>query len=124
MTGRDSCINLSQIRVIEKSQEATMNPAAISIPRAQINAFCRRHGIRKLSFFGSVLKANFTSEDWLDVLVEFRPGKRIGILRLRGIETELAEILGRPVNVYTPDFLRRCCRDRVLAEAEVQYETA
>jgi predicted nucleotidyltransferase len=37
------------------------------------------------------------------------------------MEEELSQILGRKVDLNTPGFLSPYFRDRVLAEAEVQY---
>jgi len=45
----------------------------IEISHELIAAFCRRHRIRKLSLFGSVLRDDFRPESDIDVLVEFEP---------------------------------------------------
>ncbi len=82
--------------------------------------FCRRHHIRSLALFGSVLRDDFRPDSDVDVLVEFEPGRTPG-LDFFGMEIELSEILGRKVDLNTPGFLSRHFRDRVLAEAEVQY---
>ena len=50
----------------------------IDIPTEQVEAFCRRHAIRTLWLFGSVIRDDFTSESDVDVLVEFEPGTRVG----------------------------------------------
>ena len=67
--------------------------ARIEIPKETIADFCRRNHIRRLAFFGSVLRDDFTPESDVDVLVEFEPGARVG-LRFFGMERELSEILG------------------------------
>jgi len=59
----------------------------------------------------------------LDVLVEFAPGHVPG-LAFFGMEQELSEMLGRKVDLNTPQFLSPYFRDRVLAEAQVQYAAA
>ena len=94
----------------------------IAIPRARLIRFCRRHHIQKLSFFGSVLRDDFSPKSDVDVLVEFAPGHVPGLIRLAGMELELSAILrGRKVDMNTPNCLSRYFRDRVLAEAKVQY---
>lgn len=94
----------------------------IKISPAKITAFCRRHHIRKLSLFGSVLRDDFQPDSDVDVLVEFEPGHVPGLLRLAAMEHELSALLaGRPVDLRTPQDLSRYFRDEVLAEAEVQY---
>lgn len=92
----------------------------ISVDRKAIADFCRRHHIRKLSFFGSVLRDDFTPESDIDVLVEFEPGHVPGLAFFE-MERELSNILGRTVDLNTAGFLSRYFRDEVLAEAEVQY---
>lgn len=93
----------------------------IEIPQERVAEFCRRHHIRKLSFFGSVISEHFTEDSDVDVLVEFKQGQVVGLLRLAGMEIELSEILGRKVDLRTPADLSRYFKDDVLSAAEVQY---
>jgi hypothetical protein len=95
----------------------------IEVPRERIAAFCRSNRIRRLSFFGSILRDDFGPESDIDVLVQFEPGVRIG-LRFFGLERELGEMLGRQVDLHTPGFLGRRFRDDVLEEAVDQYVAA
>lgn len=92
----------------------------IPIDRQRVADFCRRHHIRRLALFGSVLREDFGSESDVDVLVEFEPGHVPGLAFI-AMEAELSEILGRKVDLNTQGFLSRYLRDHVLAEAEVQY---
>jgi len=100
-----------------------MNYHGIEIPRETVAEFCRRHRIRRLALFGSILREDFGPQSDVDVLVEFEPGHVPG-LRFFGMEIELSEMLGRKVDLNTPDFLSDYFRDEVLAEAEVQYDAA
>jgi hypothetical protein len=95
----------------------------IDIPKEKIAEFCRRNRIRRLAFFGSVLRDDFTPESDVDVLVEFEPGTRVG-LRFFGMERDLSEILGHKVDLNTPGFLSKYFRDEIIAEAEVLYDAA
>ncbi|MDY7011255.1 MAG: nucleotidyltransferase family protein [Planctomycetota bacterium] len=99
-----------------------MEKARIDIPKEKIAEFCRRNRIRRLALFGSVLRGDFRPDSDIDVLVEFEPGARVGMLRLAGMEIELSGLLGRKVDLNTPGFLCDYFRDQVLAEAEVQYD--
>ena len=96
----------------------------ITFSKDKIAEFCRRHHIRRLALFGSVLREDFTDQSDVDVLVEFEPGARVGLIRLAGIEEELSQLVGRKVDLNTPGFLSPCFRDQVLAQAEVQYDAA
>ena len=71
-----------------------------------------------------MLRDDFGPDSDVDVLVEFEPAARVGLLRLAGMEIELGAILGRKVDLNTPGFLSDYFRDQVLAEAEVQYDAA
>jgi uncharacterized protein len=93
----------------------------VEIPKEKIAAFCKRHHIRKLSVFGSVLRDDFRADSDVDVLVEFDPAHIPGLIRLAGMEFELGEILGRKVDIRTAQDLSRYFRQEVLSSAEVQY---
>ena len=93
------------------------------LPLDQIAEFCGRHRIRRLALFGSVLRDDFRPDSDVDVLVEFKPGTRVG-LRFFGIQEELSELLGRRVDLHTPGFLSKYFRDEVLAEARELYVAA
>jgi len=94
----------------------------IEIDKEELAAFCRRHRIRKLAFFGSVLRDDFGPDSDVDVLVEFEPDARVGLIHFARMENELSEILQRKVDLNTPEFLSRYFRDEVLREAEAAYE--
>ena len=93
----------------------------INIPRGKLKKYCKKHGIRKLSLFGSVLRDDFKPESDVDVLVEFEAGRVVGFIRLAAMQIELSEILGRTVDMRTPAELSRYFREEVSDSAEVQY---
>ena len=98
------------------------NKIQADILRENIAEFCRKHHIRKLSLFGSVLREDFRPESDVDVLVEFEPGHVPGFIRLASMELELSELLGgRKVDINTTQCLSRYFRDEVVRTAEVQY---
>lgn len=101
-----------------------MSEAGISIPKDRIAEFCMRNRVRRLSLFGSVLREDFGPDSDVDILVEFEPGTRIGLIRLSGLEIELSNIVGRKVDLNTPGFLSKYYRDQILTEADVQYDAA
>jgi predicted nucleotidyltransferase len=95
----------------------------LQLDREAVTAFCRRHHVRRLALFGSVLRDDFTPQSDVDVLVEFEPGHVPG-LAFFAMEAELSRVFGRKVDLNTPGFLSRYFRDKVLAEAENQYVAA
>jgi hypothetical protein len=84
--------------------------------------FCERHSIRRLAFFGSVLRDDFRPDSDIDCLVEFEPHATPGLMRLAGMELELSELLGRKADLRTPADLSRYFRQDVLDAAVLQYE--
>ncbi len=57
--------------------------------REALAALCRRHRIKRLSLFGSVLKGRALEDSDVDLLVEFEPDTAPTLLTLAGIEEEL-----------------------------------
>jgi len=94
---------------------------SIDIPREIIEAFCKKHHIRTLSIFGSALRQDFRSDSDIDVLVEFHTSNTPGLIKLAGIEIELSNLIGRKVDLRTPQDLSRYFRQEVIENAEVQY---
>ncbi len=95
----------------------------IDLPKDRIAEFCRRHHVRRLAIFGSALRDDFRLDSDLDVLVEFEPGHVPG-LAFFGMQAELSNMLGRPVDLNTPQFLSKYFRNQVEREAQVIYEQA
>lgn len=98
-----------------------MKKAAIEIQGDRLAELCRRHHIRKLSLFGSVLTGAFGPQSDVDVLVEFEPGQTPGLAIIR-IEDEISALLGgRKVDLVIERALNRRLRKSVLETAEVRY---
>ena len=93
----------------------------IAVPRETVAEFCRRHGIGRLSFFGSVLRQDFRPDSDLDVLIEFLPGRGAGYLQMAAMEQELSGLLGRKVDLRTPAELSRHFREEVVRGSDVHY---
>lgn len=98
-----------------------MKQYPIDIPQQELAALCQRHHIKKLALFGSVLRDDFRPDSDVDVLVEFEPGYSVGLIRLAAMQLELSQVLGRNVDLRTPQDLSHYFRQDVLDEAEVQY---
>lgn len=94
----------------------------LPIEPALLAALCRRHGIRKLSLFGSMLKGTARPDSDIDLLVEFEPGRTPGLIGISAIEIELGRALGRKVDLRTAQDLSPRFHDDVLRQAEVAYE--
>lgn len=98
-----------------------MGKPQMDIPKEKIAVFCKRWNVRKLSLFGSVLRDDFGPESDVDVLVVFEAGHVPGLITLSGMELELGEMLGRKVDLRTPEDLSGYFREEVVRSAETQY---
>ena len=95
-----------------------MNPQ-LSIPQADLRAFCRAHAVRELSIFGSAVRGDFGPDSDVDVLIDLAPEARIGLIALQRMRDELARIFGRPVDLLTNIGINHNIRDEILRDAQV-----
>lgn len=95
---------------------------SIPIDSAALADFCRRHHIRRMAFFGSVLREDFRPDSDIDVLVEFAADHLPGFFALGRMQAELSHLLGdRSIDLVTEKFLNRHIRPQVLTSSEVVY---
>ena len=90
--------------------------------QTKLAALCRRYHICKLAFFGSVLGTDFSPTSDIDVLVEFESGQTPGFAFF-AIQDELTLLLGRQVDLHTPNSLSPYFRSQVQETAHVQYSS-
>jgi predicted nucleotidyltransferase len=84
----------------------------VGVTRRTLAAFCRRNGIQKLSFFGSVTREDFGPGSDVDVRVEFEPGKVPG-LGIVNIRDDLSRLFGGiPVDLLTSPVISNPIRRR------------
>jgi len=95
-------------------------PKSLALPRDKIAEFCRRNHVRRLSLFGSALREDFRPESDVDILVEFVPGHVPGFAFF-ALQDELSELIGRRVDLNTPNFLSEYFREHVMERTEVLY---
>jgi predicted nucleotidyltransferase len=100
------------------SEQATAISRNIVIPQDEIAEFCKRHHIRKLLLFGSVLRDDFGPDSDIDVLVEFVPGHVPGFFGFVEAQIELSEMLEREVDLHTAGSLSPSFRQKVIDTAE------
>jgi hypothetical protein len=98
-----------------------MNLHGVQFEEQAMAAFCRRRGIRRLSLFGSILREDFGPQSDVDVLVEFDPASIPTLLDMVDMEGELSWIVGRKVDLRTPEDLSEYFREAVTRTARVQY---
>ena len=95
---------------------------AIDVPREEIAAFCRKWGIARLAFFGSVVREDFGPDSDVDVLVEFKRDRRPGWALVSELPHELSAILGgRTVDLMTLDSISRWMKPEIAASEVPVY---
>lgn len=93
----------------------------VAADQRTVEDFCRTHGVREMSIFGSALRDDFGPESDIDVLVEFLPQTRTSLFRLVDMQDELTGIFGRQVDLVTKPSLHPYIRDNVLRSRKVIY---
>jgi predicted nucleotidyltransferase len=98
-----------------------MTRSRIAVPDQQVADLCRRYQVHRLALFGSVLRDDFRFDSDVDILVDFEPAAQVGFVALARLQRELAELLGRPVDLVPRSGLKPVIREEVLASAEEIY---
>ena len=89
----------------------------IAIDMTRLREICDRYQVTELSIFGSVLRDDFGPDSDIDFLVEFEPGAVVGLIRFAGLQRELSELTGRPVDLVSKRALNHLIRSEVLSTA-------
>ncbi len=82
---------------------------------------CRRYGVARLAVFGSSARGDFHRDSDVDLLVEFHPEERVGLLRFGSLQIELGQLLGQRVDLVAQNGLKPLLREEVLREARALY---
>ena len=96
--------------------DQTVKPsAALEANQKAVREAVRRFKTRNPRVFGSVLRGEDRDGSDLDLLVDPLPG--VTLFDLGGLQVELEEMLGVPVDILTPEDLPLKYRQKVLLEA-------
>jgi predicted nucleotidyltransferase len=90
--------------------------------KEEIVRFCLSEPIQRLRLFGSFLHGTEHKDSDIDLLVEYQRDAEITLFDLVEDESKLSAILGKRVDLRTPEELSEYFRERVLGEAEVLFE--
>ncbi len=94
--------------------------AKIKIDHEKLTEFCRKHHIKKLWLFGSVLRDDFRDDSDVDVLYEFEPEKTPG-WEIVNVQEELSDIMGYKVDFVPEKYLSRHIRRHPSFNPELIY---
>lgn len=99
----------------------TLQLGDTQVDASRLADVCRQYGVRELSLFGSAVRGEIRPGSDIDVMVEFDPGARIGLLKFESLSENLEALLGRKVDLVTKRGLKAWIRPQVLKEARVVY---
>ena len=98
----------------ESPNMAKQTKNAIEDVKEKTLPILHRYGVDRAGLFGSVVRGEHTGESDIDLLVEMPKGATL--LDLSGLEIDLAQELGRKVDVVTYRSLHPLLKERVLSE--------
>lgn len=92
-----------------------------AIDERKLADLCRRYHVSELSVFGSAARGEMRADSDIDLLVEFLPDAEIGLLEHAGLMLDLAELLGRKVDLVSKRALKPLIRESIIQEARPVY---
>ena len=105
-----------------ESEANTMKIAiGIELPEAKVAEICHRYRVKELSVFGSAARGEMRPDSDIDLLVDFLPEARLGLLDLSAMTREFSALLGRHVDLAVRPALKPSIRVEVLSDAQVIY---
>jgi uncharacterized protein (DUF433 family)/predicted nucleotidyltransferase len=116
---------LAALDFAARAPSSVAAPPNIPFDESTVSDVCRRWKIRELALFGSALREDFGPESDVDFLVTFEPAARWSLLDHAAMEEELAEIVGRKVDLVTRRAIERSKnwlrRRAILESAQLCY---
>jgi predicted nucleotidyltransferase len=101
-----------------------MTVGRLAIQDLSLADFCQRWNVRELSVFGSVLRDDFAADSDVDVLVSFDTGAAWSLFDIVNMRQELAELMGRPVDLVEDAGLRNPFRRAAILKSKRQLYAA
>ncbi len=109
------------IKIKAAQMDSTLQLGGTQIDSSTLAELCRRFGVWELSLFGSAVRGELRADSDIDVMVEFEPGIRMGLLKFQSLIDELDLLIGRKVDLVTKRGLKPWVRTQVLKDARVIY---
>jgi predicted nucleotidyltransferase len=99
----------------------TSESGKLQVDDAALAEVCRRYNVKELSVFGSAVRGEMRPDSDIDMMVEFEPGARVGLIKFESLAEELETLAGRRVDLVTRRGLKPWVRPAVLKDARVVY---
>lgn len=94
---------------------------SVAADASRLEEVCRRYQVKQLSIFGSVARGQARPDSDIDILVDFLPDARTGLIQYAGLMLALSELRGRKVDLVSRPALRPALREEILSEARLLY---
>ena len=104
-----------------ESMKQTLKFGDTQVDAASLAGVCRRYGVKELSVFGSAARGEIRPESDIDMMVEFEPGVRVGVIKFESLAEELEALAGRRIDLVTKRGLKPWVRSAVLKDARAVY---
>jgi len=98
-----------------------ISTSGIELPSDRIADVCRRYDVQELYVFGSASRGDMRPESDIGILVDFKPGARIGLVKFASLNEDLQDLVGRRVDLVTRTGLKPRVFPHVLGEAQLVY---
>ena len=82
---------------------------------------CRGYSVKELSLFGSAVRGEMGPESDIDIMVEFEPGVRVGLIKFGSLAGDLESLAGRRVDLVTKRGIKPWVRAQALKDARIIY---
>ena len=92
------------------------------LPLEAIRAYCKQRPIKRLLLFGSALRDDFSPDSDIDMLIEYAPEAKLDAYAILRQQADLCKLIGRPVDLGTPQTLSPYIRHEVIESAEPLYD--
>src|ERR1035438_6966193 len=99
----------------------TVQLGDVQVDENKLADLCRNYDVRELSLFGSAVRGEMRPGSDIDIMVEFDPGARIGLLKFESLSEDSEALVGRKIDLVTKRGLKAWIRPQVLKEARIVY---
>ena len=99
----------------------TVQLGDVQVDENKLADLCRNYDVRELSLFGSAVRGEMRPGSDIDIMVEFDPGARIGLLKFESLSEDLEALVGHKIDLVTKRGLKAWIRPQVLKEARIVY---
>lgn len=99
------------------TQESLVLLELLAEHRGELDALLAKYGATNPRLFGSLARGEAGPDSDIDIMVEMNPADGNLLMRASGLMEEVRQLLGRPVDVFPVQLLKRKISDSALADA-------